>query len=116
MFRELDQRSDGGVTVTLEWDPDTDRVQVRCEDPFGADRSYTCYSLEPRDARFGFLHPSAIATLWEIRVLADNQPQTDGDPRGLADCHPAGPDPEDELGATRHDHCAGTRGGSDDPS
>jgi ribosomal protein L34 len=32
MFRELDQRQSDHMNVTLEWDPATGGVQVRCED------------------------------------------------------------------------------------
>ena len=99
MFRELNQRNDDGVTVTLEWDPDTDRVQVRCEEEHGLDRSPTCFSVEPCDARFAFRHPSAMVTLEQIRSLTDNQPPEVDDPRGLADDHLADPDQDDEIGA-----------------
>jgi hypothetical protein len=31
MLRELEQRTCNGLTVTLEWDSETGRLQVRCE-------------------------------------------------------------------------------------
>jgi len=56
MLRELDQRHSDSLTVTLEWDPDTDDVWVRCEDHRGPEESFTFW-VEPRDARHAFLHP-----------------------------------------------------------
>ncbi len=60
MLRELDQRTHDGLTVTLEWDSDTDRVQVRCEDQRSQDPPL-CISVEPSDARVAFMHPFAYA-------------------------------------------------------
>ena len=56
MLRELDQRHSDQLTVTLEWDPDTDDVRVRCQDHRSPEESFTFW-VEPRDARHAFLHP-----------------------------------------------------------
>jgi hypothetical protein len=61
MLRQLDQRESDGLIITLEWDPDTDRVQVRCEDEHMPDPVLLCYPVEPGDARIAFLHPFAYA-------------------------------------------------------
>ena len=58
MLRELDQRHSDQLTVTLEWDPDTDDVWVRCEDHRTPEDSFTFW-VEPRDARHAFMHPFA---------------------------------------------------------
>jgi len=58
MFRELDQRHSHHLTVTLEWDPDTDDVWIRCEDHRSPEESFTFW-VEPGDARHAFLHPFA---------------------------------------------------------
>jgi hypothetical protein len=59
MFRELDQRQSRQMTVTLEWDPATGVVQVRCEDHRSPKQGFR-YSVDPRDARLAFLHPFAL--------------------------------------------------------
>jgi len=61
MLRELDQRICHGLTITLEWEPDTDRVFVWCEDDRSPDRPPLCYPVPPSDARRVFLHPFAYA-------------------------------------------------------
>lgn len=58
MFRELDQRHGGQLTVTLEWDPDTGRLRVRCED-HRVPGNGCMFPVEPADARHAFLHPRA---------------------------------------------------------
>jgi hypothetical protein len=60
MFRELDQRRCAGLIVTLEWDSDTDQVQVRCEDELTPAGPPLCYPVEPGDARIALLHPFAF--------------------------------------------------------
>ena len=59
MFRELDQRKADRMTVTLEWDPATGHVQVRCEDDRVPDESF-CYVVDPREAAHAFKHPFAM--------------------------------------------------------
>lgn len=59
MYRELDQKTANRVTVTLEWDPATGHVQVRCEDDRLPDQSF-CYSVDPREAALAFKHPFAM--------------------------------------------------------
>jgi hypothetical protein len=61
MLRQLDQRICHGLTITLEWEPDTDRLLVWCEDDRSPDRPALCYSVAPSDARQAFLHPFAYA-------------------------------------------------------
>jgi hypothetical protein len=61
MLRELEQRTYNGLTVTLEWDSETGRVQVRCEDDRSPDDPPLCVSVKPRHARLAFLHPFAYA-------------------------------------------------------
>jgi hypothetical protein len=55
--RELDQRHDDGITVTLLWYGDTDRVAVHVADS----RAEEEFELEvaPGEARDAFLHPYA---------------------------------------------------------
>jgi hypothetical protein len=60
MFRELDQRRCAGLIVTLEWDPDSDQVQVRCEDEHTPAGPPLRYPIEPGAARSAFLHPFAF--------------------------------------------------------
>jgi hypothetical protein len=64
MLRQLDQRKGDGLTVTLEWDSERDRVWVRCEDETLPDQAL-CYPVEPCDARLAFLHPFALRPLDE---------------------------------------------------
>jgi hypothetical protein len=59
MFRELDQRRADRMTVTLEWDPATGHVQVRCEADQSPDQSFY-YSVDPREAALAFKHPLAM--------------------------------------------------------
>jgi hypothetical protein len=61
MLRELDQRTCYGLTVMLEWDSDTDRVSIRCEDDRAPNQPPICYAVRPCDARRAFLHPFAYA-------------------------------------------------------
>jgi hypothetical protein len=61
MLRQLDQRECDGLIITLEWDPDTNGVQIRCEDEDMPDPVLLCYPVEPGDARVAFLHPFAYA-------------------------------------------------------
>jgi hypothetical protein len=59
MFRELNQRRADRMTVTLEWDPATGHVQVRCDDDRFPYESF-CYRVEPREAALAFKHPFAM--------------------------------------------------------
>lgn len=61
MVRQLDERHHGGLTVTLEWDSATDRVQIRCEDERAPDCPPLCFRVDPPDARRAFLHPFVYA-------------------------------------------------------
>jgi hypothetical protein len=70
VFRELDQTRVDRLTVTLEWDPATGNVQVRCEDNFSPDESFS-YSVDPRKARLAFLHPVALRPVVQDPDLAD---------------------------------------------
>ena len=69
MLRQLDQRDTAGMTITLEWDSETDQVSVRCEDERTDAHALLCYPLAPHDARFAFLHPFAASPLHEPRPL-----------------------------------------------
>jgi hypothetical protein len=70
MFRELDQRKAGRTTVTLEWDPATGQVQVRCEAGRFPDESF-CYPVDPREAALAFKHPFAMRPASADRVRSD---------------------------------------------
>ena len=59
MLRQLDQRNSSGLTITLQWDSETDRVFIQCEDKQTGNEPPLCYPVEPREARFAFLHPFA---------------------------------------------------------
>jgi len=59
MFRELHQRKADRMTVTLEWDPATGHVQVRCEADRFPDESF-CYPVGPGEAAPAFKRPFAI--------------------------------------------------------
>lgn len=59
MFRELDQRISDGLTVTLEWEPDTGTVWISCEDHRTPKALSMRYAVEPSDARHAFIHPFA---------------------------------------------------------
>jgi hypothetical protein len=61
MLREIDQRRCHGLTITLEWEPDTDRLLLWCEDDRWPDRPPLCYPVARSDARRAFLHPFAYA-------------------------------------------------------
>jgi len=47
------------MTVTLEWDPATGHVQVRCEANRSLDESFW-YRVDPREAALAFNHPFAM--------------------------------------------------------
>jgi hypothetical protein len=79
MFRELDQRKADRVTVTLEWDPATGHVQVRCEADQLPDESF-CYAVDPREAALAFKHPFAMRPASIDRDRSDES----RDPRPLA--------------------------------
>ena len=70
MFRELDQRKADRMTVTLEWDPATGHVQVRCEADRFPDESF-CYPVDPREAALAFKHPFAMRPASIDRVRSD---------------------------------------------
>jgi hypothetical protein len=55
-FRELDQRKCAGLTVTLEWEPVTGQLRIRCEDERAPEWSSFSYPVAPSDARRAFLH------------------------------------------------------------
>jgi hypothetical protein len=61
MLRQLAERRQAGLTVTLEWNSVTDHVQVRCEDERSPDGPPLCFKVDPRDALRAFLHPFAYA-------------------------------------------------------
>jgi hypothetical protein len=79
MIRQLDQRTGDGLTVTLEWDSDTDRVLVRCDDE-SAGGPVLRYPVRPCDARLAFLHPFAARPLAEVRPAEWPTPHRDEDP------------------------------------
>ena len=79
MFRELDQRTADRMTVTLEWDPATGHVQVRCEGDRFPDES-VCYSVDPGEAALAFKHPFAMRPASIDRVRSDKS--RDQLPRG----------------------------------
>jgi hypothetical protein len=70
VFYELDQRRDDRLTTTLEWDRATGNVQVRCEDTFSPDESFS-YSVDPRKARLAFLDPFALRPVVQDPDLSD---------------------------------------------
>jgi hypothetical protein len=70
MFREVDQRTADRMTVTLEWDPATGHVQVRCEADRSPDESF-CYRVDPREAALAFKHPFAMRPGSVDRVRSD---------------------------------------------
>ena len=78
MYRELDQRQAHRMTVTLEWDPATGHVQVRCEADRLPDESF-CYPVDPREAALGFKHPFAMRPASIDRDRSDDS----RDPRPL---------------------------------
>jgi hypothetical protein len=61
ILRQLAERHHAGLTVTLEWNPDTDDVQIRCEDERSPDHPPLCFKVAPGDALRAFLHPFAYA-------------------------------------------------------
>jgi hypothetical protein len=81
MFRELDQRRSGGITVTLEWDPATGDVQVRCDADDLHEESFR-YSVDSGDARLAFLHPFALRPPGRERDLAVEGRERGGTPAG----------------------------------
>jgi hypothetical protein len=70
MFRELNQRKAERMTVTLEWDPATGHVQVRCEADRSPDESFCC-RVDPRDAALAFKHPFAMRPAGVDSVRSD---------------------------------------------
>ena len=70
MFRELDQRKADRMTITLEWDPATGHVQVRCEADRSPNQSF-CYLVDPREAALAFKHPFAMRPASLDRVRPD---------------------------------------------
>lgn len=76
MLRELDQRRSDQLTVTLEWDPDTGDVWVRCEDRRTPEDSFAFW-VEPRQARHAFLHPFAACSIDRDRIGAAGPPASD---------------------------------------
>lgn len=95
MLRQLDQRNTAGITITLEWDSETDQVLVRCEDEHTDAQPLLCYPVDPHDARFAFLHPFAAKPLHEPRALdAGPSPYAnDRPPRRSVANHPPTPHP-----------------------
>ena len=81
MLRKLDQRNTAGMTITLEWDSATNRVFVTCVDGHAGHEPLLCYPVEPREARFAFLHPFAATPLRESRSVEGAQPERE---RGAA--------------------------------
>ena len=78
MLRELDQRHSDQLTVTLEWDPSTDDVWVRCEDHRSPEDSFTFW-VEPREARHAFLHPFAACPVDRDRIGPTGRPASGGE-------------------------------------
>jgi hypothetical protein len=79
MFRELDQRTADRMTVTLEWDPATGNVRVRCQGDRFPDETF-CYSVDPGEAALAFKHPFAMRPASIDRVRSDKS--RDQVPRG----------------------------------
>jgi hypothetical protein len=79
MFRELDQRKAARMTITLEWEPATGHVQVRCEADRSPDENF-CYLVDPREAALAFKHPFAMRPASVDSVRSDES----GDQRPLA--------------------------------
>jgi hypothetical protein len=73
MFRELDQRKAHQMTVTLEWDPATGHVQVRCEAEWSPGEGF-CYPVDPREAALAFKHPFAMRPASVDSVRSDESP------------------------------------------
>ena len=71
MFLELDQKKVDRVTVTLEWDPDTGHVQVRCETDGTPGESF-CFQVDPREAALAFEHPFATRAAGIDRERSDD--------------------------------------------
>jgi hypothetical protein len=59
--RELDRRTDGGIDVRLNWNPDTDGLTVTVHDTLTGE----LFELQvaASDALFAFRHPYAYASL-----------------------------------------------------
>jgi hypothetical protein len=85
MLRELDQRTCHGLTVMLEWDPDTDRVSIRCEDDHAPNQAPICYPVKPCDARRAFLHPFAYAPELRPQGFGSAEPAARRRPRWCQD-------------------------------
>jgi hypothetical protein len=88
MLRELDERKNSGLTVTLEWDTETGLVQVRCEDERSGDQPPLCYPVAPCDAWLAFLHPFAMCPLGVINSRIENRSDC------AADSSSSGPTPD----------------------
>jgi hypothetical protein len=82
MLGELDQRKCDGLIVTLEWDSETDQVQLRCEDEHSPARPSLCYPVEPCDARLAFLHPFALRPREETSSTGDRPQAESYEPTG----------------------------------
>ena len=80
MLRELDQRESDQLTVTLEWDPETHDVWVRCEDHRSPEESFTFW-VEPRNARYAFLHPFAACPIEHDHTKSRGRLDTGGEVR-----------------------------------
>ena len=57
-YRELDQRTADGLTVTLEWNPATDALRVVVVD---RGRAAVAFPVSPEDASDAFVHPFVYA-------------------------------------------------------
>ena len=110
MLRQLDQRNTAGMTITLEWDSATNRVFVTCVDGLAGHEPLLCYPVEPRDARFAFLHPFAATRLSKSRSVEEGPSRyANGDwlPKQSLDNHPGTSDSDygdglDVTDATDH--------------
>jgi hypothetical protein len=63
-YRELDQRTADGLTVTLEWNPATAALRVAVVDRGGV---AVTFAVRAQDASDAFAHPFVYAgdTVWE---------------------------------------------------
>jgi hypothetical protein len=68
VFVEIDHRANGGVDVSLLWDPAADALYVQLID-WGMDEDYT-FGVAREDAFDAFQHPFAYAS----RVSWDDMP------------------------------------------
>jgi hypothetical protein len=55
MFVELDTRQSDGLTVSLEWDPDSGGTQIVVQD--ARDASVIVFGIQSADAANAFRHP-----------------------------------------------------------